>query len=221
MYVRVQGRLPPWLRGSFYRNGPGKFEGTHGLFDGCAMVARFAIDGPEQRVIVSHRFLETDYHRAVRAAGGDHRFTMAQRPGAGARGALGRLKYMAALGAGALARGVAADNALVSIFPEGRYLVAHTETLAGTYLVDPGTLETLGRVQYRDGEGGVSGMGKTAHPFLHPSGDILNLAADMMPVATYDRRLWVSRASTLAAPARGNCIQFGLVQRSRYQPLHI
>ena len=45
---------------------------------------------------------------------------------------------------------------------QGGELIAHTETASGTYRVHPETLETLGRVTYRDH--GVRGMVKTAHP---------------------------------------------------------
>lgn len=180
MHLNVKGHLPPWLNGSFYRNGPGKFKGAHAVFDGCAMIAKFEIDGRGGTVVASHRFIETTYLQAVRAAGGDIRWKMAHDPGAGRRGALGRLAYIASLGAGALTHGMhLGDNALVSVFPQGGELVAHTETLSGTYRIDPKTLETLGRLEYADG---VSGMGKTAHPHTLPNGDIINLACDFMPV---------------------------------------
>lgn len=187
MKVTVRGRVPRWLRGSFYRNGPGQFKGAHAVLDGCAMITRFAIDGEANSVVVSHRFLETTYLQAVRAAGGGIRWKMAHDPSSG-RGALGRLAYVASLGAGALAHGVhLGDNALISIFPDAAgELVAHTETLSGTYRIHPETLETLGRVSYVDkpSEEGVTGMIKTAHPHTLPSGDVINLACDFMPVAT-------------------------------------
>jgi hypothetical protein len=82
------------------------------------MLVKFELDGPASSVVVSHRFLETTYLKAARAAGGEHRFTMAH--ARGGRGALGRLAYLAALGAGALAHGSSlGDNALVSVFPHG------------------------------------------------------------------------------------------------------
>lgn len=186
MKVSVRGRIPRWLRGSFYRNGPGQFKGAHAVLDGCAMITRFAIDGEANSVVVSHRFLETTYLQAVRAAGGGIRWKMAHDPSSG-RGALGRLAYVASLGAGALAHGVhLGDNALISIFPHAGELVAHTETFSGTYRIHPETLETLGRVSYMDksSEEGVTGMVKTAHPYTLPSGDVINLACDFMPVAT-------------------------------------
>lgn len=250
MYVLVQGQIPTWLNGSLYRNGPGSFQGAHAVFDGLAMLARFAIDGSTQTVVVSHRFIETTYFAAARAAGGDVRFTLGHEQGV-KRGHLDRLKYIASLGATAFTYGLnLGDNALISIFPSGvktssgkKELIAHTETLSGTYRIDPDTLETLGRVEYskmrkgsedvagttsgsgssagtsghgnvsllkfrnkgnikniseRDGdfkgsdegqikeilEENVSGMVKTAHPYVLPNGDVINLACDFMPVAS-------------------------------------
>ncbi len=61
---------------------------------------------------------------------------------------------------------------------QGDKLVAHTETCPGTYLVDPETLETLGRVQFRDR---LHGMVKTAHPFTTREGDVVNLTSDFTP----------------------------------------
>ncbi|KAG7675190.1 hypothetical protein KSW81_002692 [Nannochloris sp. 'desiccata'] len=182
------------------------------VFDGCAMIARFKIDGGSEQsrpsVVVSHRFIETTYLAAARAAGGDVRWTLGHKSGV-RRTALERLKYIASLSASALVHGVhLGDNALISIFPGAattasgkKELIAHTETLSGTYRIDPDTLETLGRVEYTEGEGQgggekrkegdadseeVSGLGKTAHPHALPNGDVINLACDFMPVASKD-----------------------------------
>jgi Retinal pigment epithelial membrane protein len=215
IYLPIHGKLPTWLKGSLYRNGPGHFQGAHAVFDGCAMIARFKIDGGGSElsgpsVVVSHRFIETTYLAAARAAGGDVRWTLGHKSGV-RRTALERLKYMASLGAGALTHGVhLGDNALISIFPGSattasgkKELIAHTETLSGTYRIDPDTLETLGRVQEKEKDGvsgggsgggeieieeekgsGVTGLGKTAHPHVLPNGDVINLACDFMPVAS-------------------------------------
>lgn len=176
LYAKVVGRMPDWIKGSFYRNGPGKFEGAHAVFDGCAMVVRFNISGAENQVVVSQRFLETTYYQHYKATG-QISWRLAHDPGQ--CGSLHQLRYAGGLMKGALKHGVSmGDNALISIFAQGDKLVAHTETSAGTYLVDPDTLETLGRVQYKDK---VHGMVKTAHPFFTRDGDIVNLAADFTP----------------------------------------
>ncbi|XP_005729419.1 beta-carotene 15, 15-dioxygenase 2, like [Pundamilia nyererei] len=58
----IEGTIPPWINGSFLRNGPGKFEfGTDRYthwFDGMAMMHRFHIR--EGNVTYSSRFLRSD-----------------------------------------------------------------------------------------------------------------------------------------------------------------
>jgi hypothetical protein len=208
LHFQIHGKIPLWLKGSLYRNGPGHFKGASAVFDGCAMIARFKINGGGSgehsgpSVVVSHRFIETTYLAAARAAGGDVRWTLGQKSGV-RKTALERLKYIASLSAGILVHGVhLGDNALISIFPGAKTtatgkkeLIAHTETLSGTYRIDPDTLETLGRVEYiaegeeerekkESGGDNVSGLGKTAHPHVLPNGDVINLACDFMPVAS-------------------------------------
>jgi hypothetical protein len=117
LYAKVSGTLPPWLRGSLYRNGPGAFCGVSTVFDGPAMLARFAIDGPANTVVVSHRFLETTYLRAAGGAGGEVRWGLGQLHPGHRRSHLGRLCYLASLGLGTLTHGRdLGDNALVSVF---------------------------------------------------------------------------------------------------------
>lgn len=49
----VEGKVPTWIHGSFIRNGPGTFQGMKHLFDGYAMLAKFAFENGT--VKVSHR----------------------------------------------------------------------------------------------------------------------------------------------------------------------
>ena len=69
--LRVEGRLPGWLRGALIRTGPAKWDvGDRTMdhwFDGLAMLHRFAIaDG---RVTYASRFLESNSYRAARDTG--------------------------------------------------------------------------------------------------------------------------------------------------------
>ncbi|PSC71910.1 Carotenoid cleavage dioxygenase 8 [Micractinium conductrix] len=175
LHAKVVGKLPGWLVGSFYRNGPGKFEGAHAVFDGCAMLCRFKVDGPSGQVVLTHRFLDTNYYRAVQGQGGIH-WRMANPPG---RSTLAGLAYAGGIALSSLQYGDMADNALVSIISHGNELIAHTETVKGTYRVHPETLETLGRVQFDDA---VHGRIKTAHMQRLPSGHFVGLALDFSPV---------------------------------------
>lgn len=53
MEAEVQGKIPSWLHGSFVRNGPGSHHGMKHLFDGYAMLVKFAFENGS--VKVSHR----------------------------------------------------------------------------------------------------------------------------------------------------------------------
>ena len=64
----------------------------------------------------------------------------------------------------------AAATLLAALQPGGRVL-AVTETVQGTYLVDVATLDTLDRVEFDDE---IKGDLTTAHPSLLPSGELLN-----------------------------------------------
>lgn len=71
----LHGSLPEWLKGTFYRNGPGKFDVSPGgqhvvsAFDGYAYVNRFKVDGKSKKVIFSGRFLETGRYRQLKKRG--------------------------------------------------------------------------------------------------------------------------------------------------------
>ena len=49
----IEGKVPTWINGSFIRNGPGTFQGMKHLFDGYAMLAKFAFE--DGKIKVSHR----------------------------------------------------------------------------------------------------------------------------------------------------------------------
>jgi hypothetical protein len=67
------------------------------------------------------------------------------------------------------------------------------------------TLETLGRVHYRDS---IHGLVKSAHPHRLPNGDIIGMAADFYPVldsATAQLVGGDERPSSLCLPAGWDC----------------
>lgn len=66
-----------------------------------------------------------------------------------------------------------------------------TETVQGTYLVDPATLRTLRRLCYADG---IRGDITTAHPTLLPNGDLVNFLSTVRVVD------WVSIGPTGRVP---------------------
>jgi carlactone synthase/all-trans-10'-apo-beta-carotenal 13,14-cleaving dioxygenase len=93
-----------------------------------------------------------------------------------------------------MAQGVT-DNASVNVVgrPDGPPR-GPTETVQGTYKVDPATLHTLEQVRY--GADGVRGDLTTAHPQPLPGGDLVNLVSAVgtgftlyrHPAAAFDRR---------------------------------
>ena len=69
--LKVEGTLPPALKGTFYRNGPAKHEvgdmRYHHWFDGDGMMHAYHFDG--QGVTHKGRFIETQKHIRENAAG--------------------------------------------------------------------------------------------------------------------------------------------------------
>lgn len=71
--VDVEGTLPDWLNGNFYRIGPGKFdfENDYSLIhwqDGYSLISKFGIDGRNGKVSFQSKYLDSDaYRRAVTA----------------------------------------------------------------------------------------------------------------------------------------------------------
>lgn len=71
MEMELHGSIPQWLKGTLFRNGPGKFDvkpgGQHvkSVFDGYAYVHRFNVDGQQQKVVYSGRFLQTPRYQQL------------------------------------------------------------------------------------------------------------------------------------------------------------
>ena len=68
--LSVSGSIPSWLKGSLYRNGPGKYrfgpdEGVH-LFDGMAVLHHYSIENG--RVTYHNRLLNSDTYKRNMAA---------------------------------------------------------------------------------------------------------------------------------------------------------
>jgi len=70
--VEIEGTIPPTLRGTVFRNGPGNFERGGQRFkhvlDGDGLLCRFSIDGTTGRARFASRFVETPAFVAERAA---------------------------------------------------------------------------------------------------------------------------------------------------------
>lgn len=149
----VEGRVPAWLDGALYRNGPAKFEaGGRRLahwFDGLAMVRRFGFADGE--VTYTNRFLRTEAYEDALAGRTTGEF-----------GTVGAGDLLARVRATLVPE--ATDNANVAVHHEGDRLVAMTETTRWHEL-DPVTLETRGPASYEDD---LPGQLTTAHPLYDP-----------------------------------------------------
>lgn len=128
---RVEGTLPPELRGSLYRNGPGLFErGGHRLrhlLDGDGLVQRLSFtDG---RVRYQNAFVQTPKFGSERKAGKFLYGTWTtRRPGGFLRNIGG---------------GVSHSQAGVTVYPVHGKVIARDE-VGPTFELDPATLETKG-----------------------------------------------------------------------------
>jgi carotenoid cleavage dioxygenase-like enzyme len=66
--LEVQGKVPEWLEGDFYRTGPGLLAGYTHWFDGMAMLVNFRFSGGG-KVLWQQRFLDSADYRMYREAG--------------------------------------------------------------------------------------------------------------------------------------------------------
>lgn len=154
----VKGRLPADLRGSFYRNGPGRFElggeRYHHWFDGDGFAQRWTIaDG---KVRHQGRFVETQrYIDETRA---------------------GRFLYPS-FGTHVARRGFRDNDTLnaanTNLLPFNGRVYALWEG-GSAFEVDPETLATTGPVAWRED---LRAMPFSAHPKLDPQGGMWNFGA--------------------------------------------
>jgi carotenoid cleavage dioxygenase-like enzyme len=158
----VDGRVPEWLRGSLYRNGPGLFQAGQQdldhLFDGYSLVNKFQFEDGG-RVTWRAAFLESDaYEAAKNGAMRFHEFGTSA----------GSDLWTKLVGIARAISGEVTDNAAVSIqrLDDGTML-AVTESVRGTFEFDPKTLKTGDRLKWL---GDDVGQLNTAHPLPDGSG---------------------------------------------------
>ena len=178
----VKGRLPRDLRGTFYRNGPGRFElggeRYHHWFDGDGYAQAWSVgDGT-----VSHRgrFVETQRYRDESAAG----------------------QFLYPAFGTQVARRPVRDNdtmnaANTNLLPYDGRLYALWEGGSATEL-DPATLATRGITTWSDE---LRAMPFSAHPKLEPQGGMWNFGT--LPGA--------NRLALYQIGAQGQVLRTGLV----------
>lgn len=147
----VDGRLPSWLSGTLFRNGPGQFEvddqSLNHWFDGLAMLRQYRIENGS--VTVSNRFLRSKEYTHVIEEGELRRDQF----GTAAPGSiLDRVR--------GLVNPSLTDNASISVDRIDADPIAITET-PNAVRFDGETLETVGGVGHNDG---LSITGSLGHP---------------------------------------------------------
>lgn len=156
--ARVEGRLPAGLQGTFYRNGPGRFElggeRYHHWFDGDGFVQAWTLrDG---RVAHQGRFVETQKYRDESAAG--------------------QFLYPA-FGTNVARRGIRDNDTMnaanTNLLPFAGRLYALWEGGSATE-IDPATLATRGLKTWRED---LRAMPFSAHPKIGPDGVMWNFGA--------------------------------------------
>lgn len=159
MPLSVEGEWPEALRGTLYRNGPARTERAgvryRHLFDGDGMIQRYELGGGSPTH--SARFVQTQKYVREEAAG---RFLYS---GAGTR-------LPDAEPSGNNDTGNAANTALL---PWDDELLALWEG-GSAYRLDPATLDTLGRKDWRDD---LKHMPFSAHPLVEADGTMWNFGS--------------------------------------------
>uniref|UniRef100_A0A3P9LTV0 Beta-carotene oxygenase 1, like n=1 Tax=Oryzias latipes TaxID=8090 RepID=A0A3P9LTV0_ORYLA len=172
--AQVKGSLPSWLQGTLLRNGPGLFsvgdsEYNH-WFDGSSLIHSFTFSNGE--VSYRSKFLKSDtYKRNIKA----NRIVVSE---------FGTMVYpdpcknIFARTATHLSNIVPnfTDNNLINIIRYGNDYYASSEV---NYInqIDPDTLETVGRVNYRNH---IALNLATAHPHYDDEGNTYNMGTSII-----------------------------------------
>ncbi|KAL6897953.1 hypothetical protein ACP4OV_006912 [Aristida adscensionis] len=174
----VEGQLPPWLNGTYLRNGPGLWDvgdrTFHHLFDGYATLV--CVSFRQGHAAGAHRQIVSEAYKAARARGRPlhPEFAHCPKPPPAA--------LLAALLAGGPAAAAAAllpDNPNSAVVPlgDGRVLCL-AESARSSTLVDPATLATVGRFPYADTLGGMAVQ--AGHPIVDAAaGEVVTVLPDL------------------------------------------
>lgn len=165
----VKGKIPEWISGSLYRNGPGKYElgekSYFHLFDGLACVHKYAIkDG---RVTYYNKLLDTHiFKRAI----AENRLYPVFGTADVCSNVFGRLKSM-------YVRSDLLDNVNVNVVPYAdQHLYALTETNLMCRL-DPNDLSVLEKINITDAI--PSARSTIAHPHVDRDGSWITMGMNL------------------------------------------
>ncbi|CAM8886294.1 unnamed protein product [Rhodiola kirilowii] len=171
--LEVEGQLPLWLNGTYLRNGPGLWNiGDYNfrhLFDGYAMLV--GLHFRNGRLTAGHRQIESDAYKAAKK-----NKKLCYREFSEVPQQENFLSYMGDL-AGLFSGASLTDNANTGVVKlgDGR-VICLTETQKGSIIIDPDTLETIGKFEYTDSLGGLI---HSAHPIVTDS-EFLTLLPDLI-----------------------------------------
>lgn len=197
----LRGRWPAALRGTLYRNGPawferGGFRYEH-WFDGDGMVQAWRIG--DDGIVHRGRMVETPKFARERKAG---RFVV---PAAGTTVPDPR----------PVRNNDDANPANTSVMTLGGRVFALCEA-GSAFEVDPGTLETLGPVRWRED---LASLPFSAHPLVERDGSVWNFGGIGMMGGGTDLLLWhlaadgrVLQARALPCPALGYLHSFAMTE---------
>ncbi|CAN9498320.1 unnamed protein product [Ophioblennius macclurei] len=172
--AEVQGSVPSWLQGTLIRNGPGLFsvgnQGYNHWFDGMSLIHSFTFKDGE--VSYRSKFLKSDtFKRNIRA----DRIVVSE---------FGTMIYpdpcknIFSRAFTHLSNVIPdfTDNNLINIIRYGQDYFASSEV---NYMnqIDPDTLETIGRVNYRNH---IALNLATAHPHYDEEGNTYNMGTAIM-----------------------------------------
>ncbi|KAK4365049.1 hypothetical protein RND71_016407 [Anisodus tanguticus] len=200
----VEGELPLWLNGTYLRNGPGQWHvGNYNfrhLFDGYATLVRLHFENG--RLIMGHRQVESEAYKAAKSSNKIcyREFSEVPKPD-------NFLSYIGDI-AKLLSGASLTDNANTGVVKlgDGR-VVCLTETIKGSIVIDPHTLDTLGKFEYSDTLGGLI---HSAHPIVTDS-EFLTLIPDLIKPgyvvvrmeAGSNERKYIGRVNCRGGPAPG------------------
>jgi len=191
--LSVEGRIPPWLEGTLFRNGPGRFEvgarSYNHWFDGLAMLHAFTLKGGSVgsggSVGYRNRFLRSRSFTEAETSGQISRSEFATAP---CFTLFGRVM--------ATFRPPVTDNANIHVVKLADGMAALTETPLPIRF-DPATLETLGVVNFEDD---LKGTITTAHPLRDPdTGALYSYLTDFSGTGWPPCR-WTGRPTCTASP---------------------
>ncbi|XP_076902034.1 carotenoid cleavage dioxygenase 8 homolog B, chloroplastic-like [Bidens hawaiensis] len=169
----VNGEIPKWLNGTYLRNGPGLWHlGDYNfrhLFDGYATLVRLGFDNG--KLTMGHRQIESNAYKAAKNSN-----KLCYREFSEVPKHDNFLAYIGDL-ANLFSGASLTDNANTGVvkLADGR-VVCLTETIKGSIVIDPNTLDTLEKFEYDDSWGGLI---HSAHPIVTGS-EFITLLPDLI-----------------------------------------